>query len=117
MVELEDFKHGGTNITAFRLVNPNDEKVQNVVREWIQGETWHKRQIPFAGKSIKVSKLLAETKWIDHSSIKWQDHMKDHCFYKFSHKKVEFIEAVFFVFFHNFRKYQEIIKLLQLSSI
>ena len=60
MVELEDFKHGGTNITAFRLVNPNDEKVQNVVREWIQGETWHKRQIPFAGKSIKVNKLLAE---------------------------------------------------------
>ena len=28
MVELEDFKYGGTNITAFRLVDPNDELVQ-----------------------------------------------------------------------------------------
>ena len=30
MVELEDFKYGGTNITAFRLVDPNDELVQVV---------------------------------------------------------------------------------------
>ena len=28
MVELEDFKYGGTNITAFRLLDPNDELVQ-----------------------------------------------------------------------------------------
>ena len=55
MVELEDFKYGGTNITAFRLVNPSDEKVQKVVREWITGETWHNRQIPFSGKAIKVT--------------------------------------------------------------
>ena len=27
MVELEDFKYGGTNITALRLVDPTDEKV------------------------------------------------------------------------------------------
>ena len=27
MVELEDFKYGGTNITALRLVDPSDEKV------------------------------------------------------------------------------------------
>ena len=25
-----------------------------MVREWIQGETWHSRQIPFSGKAIKV---------------------------------------------------------------
>ena len=31
MVELEDFKYGGTNITAFRLVDPNDELVQVLV--------------------------------------------------------------------------------------
>ena len=82
MVELEDFKYGGTNITAFRLVDPNDELVQvttkmmmtmammmtmtmmtmmmtmmmtqGVVMEWIQGETWHKRINPFSGKSIRV---------------------------------------------------------------
>ena len=85
MVELEDFKYGGTNITSLRLVDPGEEKVstetinwrlirklrrqilktfwsvptwvnqvQSVVREWIQGETWHSRQIPFSGKTIKV---------------------------------------------------------------
>lgn len=27
MVELEDFKYGGTNITALRLVDPAEEKV------------------------------------------------------------------------------------------
>ena len=27
MVELEDFKYGGTNITALRLVDPANEKV------------------------------------------------------------------------------------------
>lgn len=29
-------------------------QVQDVVRDWIQGETWHSRQIPFSGKAIKV---------------------------------------------------------------
>ena len=29
MVELEDFKYGGTNITALRLVDPAKEKVNN----------------------------------------------------------------------------------------
>ena len=29
MVELEDFKYGGTNITALRLVDPSDEKVSS----------------------------------------------------------------------------------------
>ena len=28
LVELEDFKYGGTNITAFRLVNPGQHGVQ-----------------------------------------------------------------------------------------
>ena len=28
MVELEDFKYGGTNITALRLVDPSNEKVR-----------------------------------------------------------------------------------------
>ena len=34
MVELEDFKYGGTNITAFRLVNSNDEKVTYFSLSW-----------------------------------------------------------------------------------
>jgi hypothetical protein len=29
---MEDFRYGGTNITAFRLVDPNSPLVQEVVR-------------------------------------------------------------------------------------
>ena len=31
MVELEDFKYGGTNITALRLVDPGEEKVKQIL--------------------------------------------------------------------------------------
>ncbi|XP_045476404.1 glutamate receptor ionotropic, kainate 2 [Harmonia axyridis] len=33
-VDLDDFKHGGTNITAFRLVDPQNPDVENVLKEW-----------------------------------------------------------------------------------
>ena len=33
-LDIESFKHGGVNITGFRLVNPDDERVQTVQREW-----------------------------------------------------------------------------------
>ncbi|KAL3278738.1 hypothetical protein HHI36_016268 [Cryptolaemus montrouzieri] len=34
LVDLEDFKHGGTNITAFRLVDPQNPDVEKVLKEW-----------------------------------------------------------------------------------
>lgn len=37
-VDLEDFKHGGTNITAFRLVDPQNSDVENVLKEWNTGD-------------------------------------------------------------------------------
>ena len=37
-IDLEDFKYGGTNITAFRIVDPNNHEVINVVRNWVLGE-------------------------------------------------------------------------------
>ena len=37
-IDLEDFKYGGTNITAFRIVDPNNPEVVKVVRNWILGE-------------------------------------------------------------------------------
>nr|CAD7577210.1 unnamed protein product [Timema californicum] len=37
-VDLEEFKYGGTNITAFRLVDPEKPELQKVVREWVYGE-------------------------------------------------------------------------------
>jgi len=57
MVELEDFKYGGTNITAYRMVNPDSPLVQQVVREWIQGETMFNRTLNF-GKSVKTETAL-----------------------------------------------------------
>ena len=33
-LDLDDFKHGGVNITGFRLVSPESERVQAVQREW-----------------------------------------------------------------------------------
>ena len=55
MVELEDFKYGGTNISALRMVNPSDENVLQVVQDWVKGEMRFNRKIPFAGKTIRVS--------------------------------------------------------------
>ena len=34
-VDLEDFRHGGTNITALRLVDPENPLVQRVIRDWV----------------------------------------------------------------------------------
>jgi hypothetical protein len=31
MVNLEDFKYGGTNVTAFRLLDPEREEVRQVM--------------------------------------------------------------------------------------
>lgn len=33
-VDLEEFKYGGTNITAFRLVDPFSSTVQSTIRNW-----------------------------------------------------------------------------------
>jgi hypothetical protein len=35
MVELEDFKYGGTNISAFRLIDPTQPEVQEVINDWV----------------------------------------------------------------------------------
>ena len=37
MVNLDDFKYGGTNVTAFRLLDPEREEVKQVVQDWIFG--------------------------------------------------------------------------------
>lgn len=58
MVELEDFKYGGTNVTAFRLVNPELDVVRNAVKDWVIGEELYGRKIPFTGKTIKVIHTL-----------------------------------------------------------
>ncbi|XP_068244021.1 glutamate receptor ionotropic, kainate 2-like isoform X4 [Palaemon carinicauda] len=37
-VELEDFRHGGTNITALRIVDPENPLVQRVIKDWLFGQ-------------------------------------------------------------------------------
>lgn len=31
---MEEFKYGGTNITAFRLVDPDGPEIRRAVRDW-----------------------------------------------------------------------------------
>lgn len=38
-IKLDEFKYGGTNITAFRLVDPDSKMVQNAVRDWSSYES------------------------------------------------------------------------------
>lgn len=38
-INLDEFRYGGTNITAFRLVDPYSQLVQNTVREWTKPNT------------------------------------------------------------------------------
>lgn len=37
-MDLEEFKYGGTNITALRLVDPEKPELQRIVRDWVSGE-------------------------------------------------------------------------------
>ncbi|KAF7387254.1 hypothetical protein HZH68_012931 [Vespula germanica] len=52
-VDLEEFKHGGTNITAFRLVDPEKPEIQRVVQDWIYGEKRYNRELDMGQASNK----------------------------------------------------------------
>lgn len=54
-VDLEEFMHGGTNITGFRLVDP--ENTQKVVQEWIYGEQRYNRVLDMGQFHNKVCTL------------------------------------------------------------
>lgn len=55
-VDLEEFKYGGTNITAFRLVDPEKPEIQKVVQDWIYGEQRYGRQLDMGQSFNKVSR-------------------------------------------------------------
>jgi len=44
-VGLEEFKYGGTNITALRLVDPDDPELQKVVQNWVYAEVRYGRKL------------------------------------------------------------------------
>ena len=60
MVNLDDFKYGGTNLTAFRLLDPEREEVKQVVQDWIFGELRYGRKLEAHEQTIKVqfSKII-----------------------------------------------------------
>ena len=54
MVNLDDFRYGGTNITAFRLLDPERDEVKQVVQDWIFGEMRYGRKMEAHEQTIKV---------------------------------------------------------------
>ena len=55
LVDLEEFKYGGTNITSFRLVDPHNPEVTKVVKRWTLGIKGSKNRIN--GTNFKVSQV------------------------------------------------------------
>ena len=45
LVDLEEFKYGGTNITSFRLVDSDNSAVKEVIRSWSTGIKGSKKSI------------------------------------------------------------------------
>jgi ionotropic glutamate receptor len=57
---LDEFKYGGTNITAFRLVDPDNLEVQQTVYNWTFGEAKLGKKLEF-GVNENGSVIKAET--------------------------------------------------------
>ncbi|XP_045135922.1 glutamate receptor ionotropic, kainate 2-like isoform X2 [Portunus trituberculatus] len=56
-VDLEDFRHGGTNITCLRLVDPDNPLVQRVIQDWVFGELRYGRTVDAPTTSLEKSNL------------------------------------------------------------
>lgn len=76
MVQLDDFKYGGTNITAFRLLNPDRTEVRQVVNDWVQGELRY-------GKRKTLDVILQVTLTFDLADIDNMDPTSFH--HSFNH--------------------------------
>ncbi|XP_026318746.1 glutamate receptor ionotropic, kainate 2 isoform X3 [Hyposmocoma kahamanoa] len=59
-VDLEEFKYGGTNITALRLLDPERADVQRVVRDWVYEEARKGRKLQL-GHSAKDNMTFIKT--------------------------------------------------------
>ncbi|EZA54440.1 Glutamate receptor, ionotropic kainate, partial [Ooceraea biroi] len=57
-VDLEEFRHGGTNITAFRLVDPEKQEIQKVIQDWIYGEKRYNRELDMGQNNNKTETSL-----------------------------------------------------------
>ncbi|XP_013173427.1 PREDICTED: glutamate receptor ionotropic, kainate 2 isoform X2 [Papilio xuthus] len=60
-VDLEEFKYGGTNITALRLLDPERSDVQRVVRDWVYDEARKGRKLQLGHTSAKENMTFIKT--------------------------------------------------------
>ncbi|XP_050348340.1 glutamate receptor ionotropic, kainate 2 isoform X1 [Nymphalis io] len=60
-VDLEEFKYGGTNITALRLLDPERAEVQRVVRDWVYDEARKGRKLQLGHTSVKENMTFIKT--------------------------------------------------------
>ncbi|PNF30869.1 Glutamate receptor ionotropic, kainate 2 [Cryptotermes secundus] len=60
-VDLEEFKYGGTNITALRLVDPEKPELQKVVRNWVYGELRYGRKLDLPPPRDNLTFIKTET--------------------------------------------------------
>ncbi|CAH1126003.1 unnamed protein product [Ceutorhynchus assimilis] len=61
-VDLEEFKYGGTNITAFRLVDPEGPEIRRAVRDWnFPSDVKNKKDIMPSVYRDNVTFVKAET--------------------------------------------------------
>nr|XP_053632783.1 glutamate receptor ionotropic, kainate 3-like [Cherax quadricarinatus] len=56
-VDLEDFRHGGTNVTALRIVDPENQLVQRVIQDWVFGELRYGRTLESHSSTLKDSNM------------------------------------------------------------
>lgn len=70
-VDLEEFKYGGTNITAFRLVDPEKPEIQRVVRDWQYGEARFGRKLEMPASAVRVNLItnVFKTQNYDYGSL------------------------------------------------
>ena len=77
MVNLDDFKYGGTNLTAFRLLDPEREEVKQVVQDWVYG---YGRKLEQHEQTIKVSFLFKKI-CIRFVHMSFQHHLIVQCLF------------------------------------
>ncbi|XP_069951466.1 glutamate receptor ionotropic, kainate 2-like [Cherax quadricarinatus] len=56
-VNLDDFRHSGTNVTALRIVDPENPLVQRVIEDWVFGELRYGRTIEFSTSTLQKSNM------------------------------------------------------------
>ncbi|XP_046399076.1 glutamate receptor ionotropic, kainate 2-like isoform X1 [Ischnura elegans] len=57
-VDMEEFRFGRTNITGFRMVDPQSKSIQNAVNDWQFGEMRSGRRINITANTVKTETAL-----------------------------------------------------------